>query len=213
MRMDRSETAEASDAAAIEASLTHAAAFAVLFERHAPAVLAYLVRVAGRDAAEDLLGETYVVAFKSRARYDQKYLDARPWLYGIATNLARHHHRAEGRRLRLARRAFQQRASEPDEATEVDDRLAALRDFAQVARALDALNPLYAQALLLYAGAGLSYEGTARALAVPVGTVRSRIARSREALRELLPLQGPERIIDVEMPCRQVLPQVGDRDG
>ena len=49
-------------------------------------------------AGEDLAAETFRVAFDERARFDPRYDDARPWLYGIATNQLRHHFRRAARR-------------------------------------------------------------------------------------------------------------------
>lgn len=50
-----------------------------------------MTRRLGRDAAEDVVAETFLVAFDRRHRYDPARPDARPWLYGIATNLIRRH--------------------------------------------------------------------------------------------------------------------------
>jgi len=56
-------------------------------------------------AGEDLAAETFRLAFDRRARYDQRYDDARPWLYGIATNLIRQYFRAAQRRERTEERS------------------------------------------------------------------------------------------------------------
>src|SRR4051794_35059298 len=69
-------------------------AFVEVVERHEAAVGSYLVRRAGRDAAEDLLGEVWVAAFESRRSYDRSYDDARPWLYGVALNRLRRYWRS-----------------------------------------------------------------------------------------------------------------------
>src|SRR4051812_49955570 len=69
-------------------------AFVEVVERHEVAVGSYLARRAGRDAAEDLLGEVWVAAFESRRSYDRSYDDARPWLYGVALNRLRRYWRS-----------------------------------------------------------------------------------------------------------------------
>jgi hypothetical protein len=74
--------------------------FELVFERHFDSIHRYLARRVGRDLADDLAAETFAVAFKSRRRYDAARADARPWLYGIASNLLRHHRRREERQLR-----------------------------------------------------------------------------------------------------------------
>jgi len=71
--------------------------FALLFDRHAGAVHRYLARRLGRGAADDLLGQTFLVAYEQRHRFDRSRSDARPWLYGIATNLVHRHQRDEVR--------------------------------------------------------------------------------------------------------------------
>jgi DNA-directed RNA polymerase specialized sigma24 family protein len=73
------------DAAVIEGSCREPERFAVLFDRHAPYIYRYLARRAGRQVADDLLAETFLAAFAKRHRYDLGHADARPWLYGIAT--------------------------------------------------------------------------------------------------------------------------------
>src|SRR5918999_339483 len=75
-------------------------AFAALFDRHAGPVFRFLVRRVGPDVGDDLLGETFRIAFERRASFDCERSSARPWLYGIATNLLARHRRAEARRLR-----------------------------------------------------------------------------------------------------------------
>jgi RNA polymerase sigma factor (sigma-70 family) len=71
-------------------------AFVEVVRRHEVAVHAYLARRAGRQAADDLLGEVWVRAFGGRAGFDPAHSDARPWLYGIARNVLRAHWRAAG---------------------------------------------------------------------------------------------------------------------
>lgn len=71
--------------------------FAALFDRHASAVHRYAARRLGPDAADDLVAETFLIAFRRRAGYDETRADALPWLYGIATNLIGRHRRDEVR--------------------------------------------------------------------------------------------------------------------
>ncbi len=84
-----------SDADVIELSRREPEQFAVLFRRHAPQIQRYVLRRLGPDAADDVVAETFLLAFRQRDRYDLARLDARPWLYGIATNLIGRHRRAE----------------------------------------------------------------------------------------------------------------------
>ena len=69
--------------------------FVELFWQHGAAVHAYLSRRAGRQDADDLLGEVWLQAFRSRERYDHRWASALPWLYGIARNVLRAHWRTD----------------------------------------------------------------------------------------------------------------------
>jgi RNA polymerase sigma-70 factor (ECF subfamily) len=69
-------------------------AFDALFRSEFGPIHRYLHRRIGRDAADDLTAATFATAFATLGRYDTKR-PLRPWLYGIATNLARRHYRDE----------------------------------------------------------------------------------------------------------------------
>ena len=170
----------AADSAAIRRSLSEPRAFASVFDRHFDAVHGYLQRRIGRDLADDLAAETFARAFDRRRRYDLRYPDARAWLLGIATNVMRRHWRTERRRLEAVSRAAAQPAPEGAGEAVRAELLAALRLLSHRDR----------EAVLLFAWADLSYEEIAVAMEVPVGTVRSRLARARRLLRERL---GEER--------------------
>jgi RNA polymerase sigma-70 factor (ECF subfamily) len=185
------ESGSPTDAECIRASHIDADAFGPVFERHAAGVHRYLVRRVQRAAVDDLLAETFLVAFRSRARYDHSYPDARPWLFGIATNLARRHIRSEARRLRMIGRAATEPSSVAVDAHDVTlSRLEADDRFRALEVALSKLDEKYLDVLMLIAGPRLEYEEIARALGLPVGTVRSRISRGRARLRELLATGG-----------------------
>jgi RNA polymerase sigma factor (sigma-70 family) len=176
---------EPDDAAVIERSRHEPETFALLFRRHAPKIQRYLARRIGPDAAEDVLAETFLVAFRRRDRYDRNRPDARPWLYGIAANLVGRHRRSEVRQLKALART----GVDPvvDVFTERSDaRVAADAHKRQLAAALARLRAGHREALLLVTWAELTYEDAAVALGVPVGTVRSRINRARKALRDAL---------------------------
>jgi RNA polymerase sigma-70 factor (ECF subfamily) len=166
-------------------------AFAPLFDRHYDAIASFLRRRMACAVADEVAAETFLQAFDGRARYDLARADARPWLYGIATNLLRRHRRAEERRLRAYARAAVPGGQEAG-LDAVDARLDAGAAAPVLATALASLGPGERNVLLLYAWADLSYEGIADALAIPVGTVRSRLHRARGIVRELLARSGEE---------------------
>lgn len=177
------------DAQVIAASHGDPTVFALVFDRHYDSVHRYLARRVGIDLADDLAAETFTTAFDVRRRYGTEYPDARPWLFGIATNLVRHHRRGEARRLRAYARL--DRPAEAEGGLEgVDARLDAERMGPALAEALTRLSDGDRDTLLLFAWADLRYEEIAVALRVPVGTVRSRLNRARRRLRELLGASG-----------------------
>lgn len=181
------------DAAVIVASLTAPEGFGALFDRHATVVFRYLVRRVGVDDADALLGEVFRVAFEKRASYDPTRENARPWLYGIATNLLARHRRTEARRLRATARLVARQLSATDPADDIAATLDAEQLWPDIADAVSSLPEEERDALLLYVWEGLSYEEIAAALAVPVGTVRSRLNRARLKLRELRASIGRQR--------------------
>lgn len=81
------ERGQPDDAGLIAESCRLPERFGAVFDRHAPAIHGYIARRLGRDAADDLVAETFLVAFRQRASYDLAQPSARPWLYGIATRL------------------------------------------------------------------------------------------------------------------------------
>jgi RNA polymerase sigma factor (sigma-70 family) len=173
------------DASVVESSWREPEQFATLFDRHAPHIYRYLARRAGRQDADDLVAETFLAAFAKRDRYDLRYADARPWLYGIATNLLNQHHRRAARQTRIAQSA----ASEPELPGHADRVAADVTAQAMRGLLADALAALPAgdrDVLLLIAWEQLTYQEVARALAIPVGTVRSRLHRARATLRRAL---------------------------
>lgn len=169
-----------SDASLIEDSLTDPEAFAAIFDRHFAAISRFLRRRLAADSADELTAETFLVALRERTSFDTSRSSARPWLFGIASNLVGHHRRSEERRLRAYARL--DRPYEPDFADEALARTDASTQRAEVAAALVDLNEGDRDALLLVAWGGLSYSEVADALAIPIGTVRSRVSRARRLL-------------------------------
>ncbi|UJW31721.1 RNA polymerase sigma factor [Saccharothrix sp. AJ9571] len=173
------------DVVVIERSWAEPARFAEIYDRHAAHIQRYLARRVGAQAAEDALNETFLAAFGKRHRYDRDRPDARPWLYGIATRVVGQHRRDEVREYRL--RASLGPAEEVDgPADRVAAKVSAQATSAAVATGLTSLAGGDRDVLLLIAWEGLSYEEVAAALAIPIGTVRSRLNRARRKVRAAL---------------------------
>jgi len=159
--------------------------FAVLVRRHAPAIQRYVTRRIGREAAEDVVAETFLIAFRQRGYYTDDGRDCLPWLYGIVTRLAHRHWRSETRQLNLLARTGIDPVTEPF-TDRVDAEVTANAAKARLAAAVARLPASQRDALLLLVWADLSYDQIARATGVPMGTVQSRISRARRRLRKQL---------------------------
>ncbi|MGH2858999.1 MAG: RNA polymerase sigma factor, partial [Solirubrobacteraceae bacterium] len=81
-----------SDADLVAESVRDPDAFTELFVRHWDDLYRFCLNRVG-SAGEDIAAEAFRIAFDRRRRYDARYRDARPWLFGIATNLVRDHFR------------------------------------------------------------------------------------------------------------------------
>jgi RNA polymerase sigma-70 factor (ECF subfamily) len=172
----------------IERSRSEPSAFATLYDRHARSVYRYAAQRLGDHAAEDVMSETFLVAFEKRSSYDVNVRDARPWLLGIATRLIRKHARLEAVAWRgMAANLAAQIA--PDFIDQAGTRIDAERLARRLAKALRRLSAADRDTLLLYAWGDLDYASIAAATAVPIGTVRSRLSRARRLLRRAAGIQ------------------------
>jgi len=182
------------DSEIIQRSLQRPATFAELFDRHARAVNAFATYRVGRHAAEDVLSETFLVAFRRRADFDTDAESAAPWLLGIASRLIRRQRAVEAKQWR----SFAASVSQHEQSTlgGLDDaltRVDAEREVATLRARIAALAPRDRETLLLYAWQGMSYDEVAVALGVPVGTVRSRLNRVRRRLDSTRRVQAFEQ--------------------
>jgi RNA polymerase sigma-70 factor (ECF subfamily) len=126
-----------------------------------------------RVSADDLTQDTYLRAFKALPAFEGRS-SVRTWLLGIARRACADHLRAVVRRRRLELRLAQQAHTEP-----------AHPDPAHRLGAADLLNRLGDErrtAFVLTQVLGLSYAEAAAVEEVPVGTIRSRVARARDEL-------------------------------
>lgn len=161
--------------------------FEAAFEAEFAGLNRFLRRRVGAAVADDLSAETFATAFVNWERFDQAR-PVRPWLYGIAANLVRHHWRDERRMLR----AFARTGVDPIFAGDELDaaRLDAASSYRSIAADIAALRATDREILLLNAWAELSDREIAEALSLPIGTVKSRLHRMRERLRNRLEADG-----------------------
>jgi RNA polymerase sigma-70 factor (ECF subfamily) len=162
------------DARILSDSVSEPAMFSSLYERHLRSVASYVARRTGSELSEDLTAEVFVRAFRKRAVFRDDHGSALPWLLGIANHLIADHRRAERRRLEMLQRLATTRPA----SSQTTVGMLAPELVGELLR----LPAADRDTLLLVVWGELSYAEAATALSVPIGTVRSRIARARQRL-------------------------------
>ncbi|MFI6520935.1 RNA polymerase sigma factor [Spirillospora sp. NPDC050679] len=159
-------------------------AFGELFNRHSRTVYNYCFRrTADWSAAEDLTAMVFMETWRRRSHVRLSQDSLLPWLYGVATN-ALHNHRRSLRRHRAALARVRSRPATPNDAATAASRLEAEREMREVLDSVKKLPRGDQEVLALCVWEGLGYAEAAAALGVPVGTVRSRLARARKRLKQ-----------------------------
>jgi RNA polymerase sigma factor (sigma-70 family) len=193
MRIAREHGTEVTDAEIIRLSAREPELFAEIFDRYYAEIHGYVARRLGPGLADDVAAETFLIAFDRRDRYDVAHPFARPWLYGIASNLVSRHRRAEVRRYKALARIGVDAATD-GHVDQVEGRVDAESARGLLAAALAAIPAKDRDVLLLVAWAGLSGEEAGRSLGVPAGTARSRLHRARKKVRAALGGADPTTI-------------------
>ena len=178
------------DSEIITASRDRPAAFAELYDRHATSVYRYAARRIDRGAAEDIMSETFLVAFERRETFDSSYENALPWLLGIATTLIRKRARLEARAWKGMLAEHEAASVSIDQIERLGLRLDAESSIGKAITAIRRMSDGDRDVLLLHAWGDLTYEQIAIALEIPIGTVRSRLNRARTTLRAVLDRAG-----------------------
>lgn len=144
--------------------------FTTMYDECRQRVWAYVVSQAGRQIADEVVSETFAIAWR---RFDDIPEPALPWLLGVARNVLRDNVRAEIRRESLARELRAWTAE--DHADQVAERLA-------VMTALASLNQDERELLILVAWQGLTPREAARVIGCSAATFRVRLHRARKRL-------------------------------
>lgn len=154
-----------------------------VYERHAPAIRAYAARRVERDAVDDVVAETFAIAWRRLPRE----ADPLPWLYGVARRVVHGHRRSWSRRsallVRLSGRGGEGAAPDPAEQVHGDPALA---------RAFASLTETEREAIRLVAWEGLEQAAAARVAGCSSATFAVRLSRARSRLRAALEATPPE---------------------
>jgi RNA polymerase sigma-70 factor (ECF subfamily) len=163
-------------------------AWTALMRQHQEPIFRYAYLLIGdADEAEDIAQETFIRAYRALDRFDTQR-PMRPWLMRIAANLASNRRRSLGRYFAVLQRAFQQES--PAQKGVEEQSRQAIR-AGKVWEAVRQLKPGDAQVIYLRYFLELSVDETAQALNVPAGTVKSRLHRASERLRQVIEQRYP----------------------
>ncbi|EIJ72879.1 RNA polymerase sigma factor RpoE [Haemophilus parahaemolyticus HK385] len=161
-------------------------AFNLLVVRYQNRVAGLLTRYVSRDDIPDIVQESFIKAYRSLASFRGESAFY-TWLYRIAVNTAKNHLTALGRRPPkediLAEDAESYDAGTQLRETDIPENLVLSNELKRVVfETIENLPEELKMAITLREIEGLSYEEIAEVMSCPVGTVRSRIFRAREAI-------------------------------
>jgi RNA polymerase sigma-70 factor, ECF subfamily len=163
------------------------AAFGAFVRRHAETVHRWMARAVGEDDADDATQEVFLKAYRGLAAFRGE-APPRAWLASIADNAVKNRYRSRSRFRRVFARSYDDASGfEPaavGNGPEEDARAGESRRL--VTEALKRLEPEFRMPVVLRDIEEWSYDEIAVSLSLPVGTVKSRIARGRGQLREIL---------------------------
>jgi RNA polymerase sigma factor (sigma-70 family) len=155
----------------------------MLHREHAGAVRAYARRRIGRDDADDVVADVFVVAWR---RIEDAPAEARTWLLGIARRVLANRHRTAKRQ-----RALYERLAREAETAPVGAAPSGNGGEGAVLRALASLAPADREVLLLVTWDGLSHAQAAEVLGVRPATLTMRLHRARQRLKRALDDPAP----------------------
>jgi RNA polymerase sigma-70 factor (ECF subfamily) len=162
------------------------ARFTELVKLYRTPVYRFVLRHIGNRAdAEDIAQQTFVEAYSALQSFrGQSQLST--WLYGIAMNLVRNYLNRAPHRVRKYE-SDEVLASMPSGSDGPDTLIQRMELFTRLYAEVDSLSDELRQTFVLVAIEGRSYEEAAQLLAIPIGTIRSRLFRAREALKARVP--------------------------
>src|ERR1051325_10572358 len=167
--------------------------FEELVRRYQWAIAAYVYRMIGDyDAALDLTQEVFIKVYNSLSRYRSEFKFS-TWIYKIAHNAAIDHLRRHAVREQIISTGIdgergevtiESRRLTPEQESERKERRTEIESVVQL------LQPSYRELIVLRHSHDLSYDEIAEVTGLPLGTVKNRLFRAREAMRDLLLQRG-----------------------
>ncbi len=170
---------------ALQAKTGNADAFALLVRRTQGEMWRYVCRMTDNQRADDITQDVYIRIWKALPSFVATS-SARTWMYGVAHHVVADHVRTISRRRRLLENVG--RSATPgtlEHKFSLEGAARSPRDHAEytvIEEFVTQLNTDHRAAFVLTQVLGFSYAESAEILSVPIGTVRSRLARAREAL-------------------------------
>lgn len=164
------------------------AAWEALVQMHQEPVfrLSYLL-LGDADEAEDNSQDTFLRAYHALDRYNLER-PLKPWLLTIAGNLARNRRRSLGRYFGALKRLWQ---SDPRRSTTMEEHSQQRSQSQSLWQAVQRLQPDHQQVIYLRYFLEMSVEETAEALGTAPGTVKSRLHRAIDRLRQVIDTEYP----------------------
>jgi len=161
--------------------------FEALYIEHARAVHRFCVARSGHpEDAEDLMSVVFLVAWSKRTGAFLVDGSLLPWLLGIARNVSRTRWRSLRRHRAALARVAAFTSNEPDHAADVAESVDRQRRSQQITAAMASLTPRERDVVLLCLVEGLTPPAAAEVLHIPVGTVKSTLARGRARMRRVI---------------------------
>jgi RNA polymerase sigma-70 factor, ECF subfamily len=169
------------------------ASFEELVRRYQRPIAAYVYRMVGDyDAALDLTQEVFIKVYNSLARYRSEFKFS-TWIYKIAHNAAIDHLRRYAVREQAVTSGFDtERRDTPVEGRRLTPEQESERKErrSEVEMVVEMLPRAYRELIVLRHSHDLSYDEIAEVTGLPLGTVKNRLFRAREAMRDLLIRRG-----------------------
>ncbi len=158
-----------------------------LYTRHVRRLTLYAAsRCARPEDVADLVAATFVAAVQSAHRFDPTRGQVLPWLVGIARNLASDSARKAQHESEALARVVGRRSLDSDEILELEERIDATRQHAELEGALKELSAGDREALWLIGPVGLSGAQAAQVMGMAPAAFRMRLMRARRLLRKAL---------------------------